>query len=201
VIAQHSVTANIELPVLERVSRHTWLSDAAAAEVTREQVAQLRIKTASASAVVNTLSGGNQQKVVVGKWLATTPAILVLDEPTAGVDIGAKSEIVRLVRELARAGRAVLLISSEMPVLLAACDRIVVMSEGRIVRDIARMNSIPLRTRALTKARGFAMRSVSFSWRFRPERRWRHSRAQASFASPATTGESKTEAEAKGGSR
>jgi ribose transport system ATP-binding protein len=70
--------------------------------------------------------------------LATTPAILVLDEPTAGIDIGAKSEIVRLVRELARAGRAILIISSEMPVLLAACDRIVVMSEGRIVKDIAR---------------------------------------------------------------
>ncbi|HZZ60629.1 MAG TPA: sugar ABC transporter ATP-binding protein [Roseiarcus sp.] len=138
VIAQHSVGANIVLPVLERVSRHSWVSDAAAAEVTREQIAQLRIKTASAGAAVNTLSGGNQQKVVVGKWLAATPAILVLDEPTAGIDIGAKSEIVRLVRQLARAGRAILLISSEMPVLLAACDRIVVMSEGRIVKNIAR---------------------------------------------------------------
>ena len=138
VIAQHSVGANIVLPVLERVSRHSWVSDASAAEVTREQIAQLRIKTASAGAAVNTLSGGNQQKVVVGKWLATTPAILVLDEPTAGIDIGAKSEIVRLVRELARAGCAILIISSEMPVLLAACDRIVVMSEGRIVKDIAR---------------------------------------------------------------
>jgi ribose transport system ATP-binding protein len=138
VIAQHSVSANIVLSVLERVSRHSWVSDAAASEVTNEQIAQLRIKTASAGAAVNTLSGGNQQKVVVGKWLATTPDILVLDEPTAGVDIGAKSEIVRLVRELARSGRAILLISSETPVLLAACDRIVVMSEGRIVKEIAR---------------------------------------------------------------
>jgi ribose transport system ATP-binding protein len=137
-IVQHSVGANIVLPVLERVSRYTWVWDTAAAEIIREQIAQLRIKTASAGAAVNTLSGGNQQKVVVGKWLATTPAILVLDEPTAGIDIGAKSEIVRLVRELARAGRAILIISSEMPVLLAACDRIVVMSEGRIVKDIAR---------------------------------------------------------------
>jgi len=144
VIAQHSVAANIVLPVLERVSRYSWMSDAAAAEATREQIAQLRIKTASADAAVNTLSGGNQQKVVVGKWLARTPAILVLDEPTAGVDIGAKSEIVRLVRELARAGRAILLISSETPVLLAACDRIVVMSEGRIVKDIARHQLDPV---------------------------------------------------------
>ena len=138
VIAQHSVGANIVLPVLDRVSRYAWVSDSAAAEAAREQITRLRIKTASAGAAVNTLSGGNQQKVVVGKWLATTPEILVLDEPTAGVDIGAKSEIVRLVRELARAGRAILLISSETPVLLAACDRIVVMSEGRIVKDIAR---------------------------------------------------------------
>jgi ribose transport system ATP-binding protein len=137
-IAQHSVGANIVLSVLDRVARHAWVSDAAAAEVTREQIERLRIKTASAGAAVNTLSGGNQQKVVVGKWLATTPDILVLDEPTAGVDIGAKSEIVRLIRELARSGRAILLISSETPVLLAACDRIVVMSEGRIVKDIAR---------------------------------------------------------------
>jgi ribose transport system ATP-binding protein len=144
VIAQHSVGANIELPVLERVSRHSWVSDAAAAKVSGEQIAQLRIKTASAAAAVNTLSGGNQQKVVVGKWLATKPDILVLDEPTAGVDIGAKSEIVRLVRELARAGRAILLISSETPVLLAACDRIVVMSEGRIVKEIARRELDPL---------------------------------------------------------
>jgi ribose transport system ATP-binding protein len=138
VIAQHSVGSNIVLPVLERVSRHGWVSEAAAAEVSREQIAQLRIKTASAEAAVNTLSGGNQQKVVVGKWLATNPGVLILDEPTSGVDIGAKSEIVRLVRELARAGHAILLISSEMPVMLAACDRILVMSDGRIVNEIAR---------------------------------------------------------------
>ena len=137
-IAEHSVSANIVLSVLDRVARHGWVSEAAAAEVTREQIERLRIKTASAGAAVNTLSGGNQQKVVVGKWLAATPDILVLDEPAAGVDIGAKSEIVRLIRELARAGCAILLISSETPVLLAACDRIVVMSEGRIVKEIAR---------------------------------------------------------------
>ena len=142
-IAQHSVGANIVLSVLDRVARRAWVSEAAAAEVTREQIERLRIKTASAGAAVDTLSGGNQQKVVVGKWLAATPDILVLDEPTAGVDIGAKSEIVRLVRELARSGRAILLISSETPVLLAACDRIVVMSEGRIVKDIARRELDP----------------------------------------------------------
>jgi len=143
VIAQHSVGANITLPVLDRISRYAWVSDSRAAEVSREQMAQLRIKAESADTIVNTLSGGNQQKVVVAKWLATTPSILVLDEPTAGIDIGSKSEIVGLIRELARGGCAILLISSEMPVLLAACDRIVVMSEGRIVREIPRRQLVP----------------------------------------------------------
>ena len=108
-----------------------------------EQISQLRIKAESAETTVNTLSGGNQQKVVVAKWLATTPSVLVLDEPTAGVDIGSKSEIVVLIRELARSGRAILLISSEMSVLLAACDRIAVMSDGRIVREIPRRQLDP----------------------------------------------------------
>ncbi len=143
VIAQHSVGSNITLPVLDRISRYAWVSDSAAAEVSREQMAQLRIKAASADTSVNTLSGGNQQKVVVAKWLATTPSILVLDEPAAGIDIGSKSEIVALIRQLARNGRAILLISSEMSVLLAACDRIVVMSEGRIVSDFPRRQLDP----------------------------------------------------------
>lgn len=138
VIAQHSVGSNITLPVLDRISRYAWVSDARAAELTREQITLLRIKAELADTFVNTLSGGNQQKVVVAKWLAMTPSILVLDEPAAGIDIGSKSEIVRLIRQLARNGCAILLISSEMPVLLASCDRIVVMSDGHIVSDIPR---------------------------------------------------------------
>ena len=138
VIAQHSVGSNITLPVLDRISRYAWVSDARAAEVTREQITLLRIKAELADTFVNTLSGGNQQKVVVAKWLAMMPSILVLDEPAAGIDIGSKSEIVGLIRQLARNGCAILLISSEMPVLLASCDRIVVMSDGHIVSDIPR---------------------------------------------------------------
>ena len=76
--------------------------------------------------------------MVIGKWLATDPDILVLDEPTAGIDIGSKSEIIRLVRELAASGKAILFISSELSELLAACDRILVMSEGRMCADIPR---------------------------------------------------------------
>ena len=143
VVAQHSVGSNITLPVLDRISRYSWVSESRAAEVSRDQITQLRIKAASAATPVSTLSGGNQQKVVVAKWLATMPSILVLDEPTAGIDIGSKSEIAGLIRRLAREGRAILLISSETSVLLAACDRIVVMSDGRIVRQMPRRQLDP----------------------------------------------------------
>ena len=144
VIAQHSVGSNITLPVLDRISRFGWVSDLAAAEISRDQIGRLQIKAPSAATAVSTLSGGNQQKVVVAKWLATSPRILVLDEPTAGVDIGSKSEIVRLVRQLAREKRAILLISSEMSVLLAACDRIVVMSDGRVIKEMERRELDPV---------------------------------------------------------
>jgi ribose transport system ATP-binding protein len=87
---------------------------------------------------MRTLSGGNAQKVVIAKWLASEPDVLILDEPTAGIDIGSKSEIVTLIRNLAKSGKAILVLSSELQELLAACDRILVMSEGRIVRDIPR---------------------------------------------------------------
>lgn len=137
-IAEHSVLSNVTLAVLDRLSSGPFLSNDKARQVTEEQIAALRIKTASRDSAVRTLSGGNQQKVVLGKWLATMPDILVLDEPTAGIDIGSKSEIIQLVRELAKAGKAIIMISSELSEMLSACDRIVVMSDGRIADDIAR---------------------------------------------------------------
>jgi ribose transport system ATP-binding protein len=87
---------------------------------------------------VRNLSGGNAQKVVIAKWLAANPDVLVLDEPTAGIDIGSKAEIVTLIRDLARQGKGILVLSSELQELLAACDRILIMSDGRISREIAR---------------------------------------------------------------
>jgi ribose transport system ATP-binding protein len=138
VVVDHSVASNIHLPVLDRLSRWSWISNARAARLANEQIAHLRIKTASPDSAVRTLSGGNQQKVVLAKGLAATPEILILDEPTAGIDIGSKAEIIALIRDLARQGKAILLISSELSELLAASDRILVMSEGRIVRDIPR---------------------------------------------------------------
>jgi ribose transport system ATP-binding protein len=101
-------------------------------------IQRLSIKTASRDHAVSTLSGGNQQKVVIGKWLATAPDILLLDEPTAGIDIGSKSEIIRLVRDLAAQGKGVIMISSELSELLTACDRILVMADGRAHQMIDR---------------------------------------------------------------
>ena len=92
----------------------------------------LRIKTPNVNTGVNTLSGGNQQKVVVGKWLFTDPELLILDEPTRGIDVGAKYEIYQIINELADAGKAVMVISSELPELLGICDRIYTLCEGAI---------------------------------------------------------------------
>ncbi|MGZ2385430.1 sugar ABC transporter ATP-binding protein [Rhizobium brockwellii] len=138
VIPAHSVASNMTLAVLDRISTAGFVDAKKVRSVTDRMISRLSVKTASRDHAVSTLSGGNQQKVVIGKWLATDPDILVLDEPTAGIDIGSKSEIIRLVRELAAAGKAILFISSELSELLTACDRILVMSEGRMFADIPR---------------------------------------------------------------
>jgi ABC-type sugar transport system ATPase subunit len=96
-----------------------------------------RIKAAGVEAPPDSLSGGNQQKVVLAKWLATTPRVLLLDEPTKGVDVGAKFEIHEIIRRLAAQGLACLVVSSDLPEVLALCDRIVVMREGRVQGEIA----------------------------------------------------------------
>ena len=117
------------------------MSSARASAAADRQIEGLRIKTSSRDAAVRTLSGGNQQKVVIGKWLNAEPDIFVLDEPTGGVDIGSKAEIIALVRDLAARGKAVLVISSELSELLTASDRILVMSDGRIASESARTPS------------------------------------------------------------
>ena len=101
-------------------------------------IAAMRIKTPSDRQVVQFLSGGNQQKVVLGKWLAIRPRVLLLDEPTRGIDVGAKQEIYRLMEELARQGVAILFVSSEMEEVLGLSDRVLVMHEGRITGELAR---------------------------------------------------------------
>ena len=100
-------------------------------------MARLGVKAASPSVAVGTLSGGNQQKVSLAKWLAIGPRVILLDEPTRGVDVGAKAEIYALIRQMAADGAAVLAISSELPELLQICDRIAVVAQGRVVDTVA----------------------------------------------------------------
>jgi ribose transport system ATP-binding protein len=130
-VLQHSIEANIELPILRRLG--AIFIDAAKSRSTADRlIERLSIKTAGRQALANSLSGGNQQKIVLAKWLATEPQILILDEPTAGIDIGSKGEVLRLVRELAAEGKSIIFISSELTELLAVSDRIAVMSGGSI---------------------------------------------------------------------
>ncbi|MCA3448785.1 MAG: sugar ABC transporter ATP-binding protein [Rhodobacter sp.] len=131
IIPAHSVADNMVMSVIGRIAPRGLVDRARVRDIAEDMIARLSIKTASRDHAVSTLSGGNQQKVVIGKWLATEPEILILDEPTAGIDIGSKSEIIRLVRELAQAGKGVIVISSELSELLTACDRILVMADGR----------------------------------------------------------------------
>jgi ABC-type sugar transport system ATPase subunit len=127
-----SVRENLTMAIHGAVKRwRTFLSRAKENAVTDEFVKALRIKVSSREHAVNNLSGGNQQKVVIAKWLATKPRILVLDEPTRGIDVAAKAEVHRIVAELADRGVAILLISSELPEILALSDRVLVMHEGR----------------------------------------------------------------------
>jgi L-arabinose transport system ATP-binding protein len=133
-----SVADNITLCVPGRVSRFGFFSRAAEQRVAGEQSERMRIKTPSLDQLVSKLSGGNQQKVVLGRWLARAPRVLILDEPTRGIDVGAKAEIYRLIAQLAGEGIAILVISSELPELIGLSDRILVMAAGRIVGEVPR---------------------------------------------------------------
>jgi len=109
-----------------------WLSDRRMKKDTDSQIKAMRIKTPGKSAKIRTLSGGNQQKVIIGRWLLTEPDILLLDEPTRGIDVGAKYEIYQLIINLAASGKSVIMVSSEMPELLGITNRILVMSNGSV---------------------------------------------------------------------
>ena len=131
-VLSNSIKFNLTISVLEQFIKGCFVNRKKEMELIDEYVNKLSIKMASAEQLVQYLSGGNQQKVVVSKWLATKPDILILDEPTRGIDIGAKTEIYHLIVEMAKAGVAVLLISSEMEEIMNLSTRIVVMYEGRI---------------------------------------------------------------------
>jgi ABC-type sugar transport system ATPase subunit len=132
---------NTSLPTLPRLSRFGWLHLARERQIASEYFTRLRVRTPSVDTVVAGLSGGNQQKIVLAKWLAAHSDVLILDEPTRGVDVGAKAEIHALIGELASQGTAILLISSELPEVLSLSERILVLREGRLVGEVQRADA------------------------------------------------------------
>jgi ribose transport system ATP-binding protein len=137
-VLDHSVTENLTLPLLDELTTSRFLSKKKILAKSKEIIDKFDIKLAYPGIAVGSLSGGNQQKVVIGKWLGTNPEILLMDEPTAGVDIGTKSEILDFVRKIADSGKSVILISSELPELLSVSDRILVLKDGRISKSLNR---------------------------------------------------------------
>lgn len=124
--------------MLGRLRRFRFVRRAAEKKVAQEYVDRLRVRTPSIEHEVRKLSGGNQQKVVLARWLARKPKVLILDEPTRGIDVGAKAEIYQIIADLAEEGVALLVISSELPELLGLADRVVVMQGGRITGELDR---------------------------------------------------------------
>ncbi len=135
-ILDHSVLANFELTALDRFGKGPFVAGRAARKRAAGLVERLGIKLSNLNQPASSLSGGNQQKVVIAKALATDPKVLLLDEPTRGIDIGAKSEIHHFIRELVDEGMAVVMVTSVLPELLQASDRIMVMKAGRTVAEI-----------------------------------------------------------------
>ncbi len=136
-----SVRINVTLPILSRVTRFGVLQSQAEDEIVEQATERLSIVMASADQEAQYLSGGNQQKVVLAKWLETNPTVVILDEPTRGVDVGAKFEIYKLMRLLNDRGIAIVMISSELPEVIGMSDRILVMNDGRIVGEMTQMEA------------------------------------------------------------
>ena len=137
-VLDHSVRENLLLPLLDQIRRGPLLNAGEGKNLSNSLIKKFAVKVAHPNKPVRLLSGGNQQKVVLAKWLGTDPDVLILDEPTAGVDIGTKSEILDMIRDLANAGKAVIVISSEYPELLAVSDRVLVLRDGSVTRDLKR---------------------------------------------------------------
>lgn len=141
-IVDKSVEENTVIATLEKFTKGFFIDKAKTKDISKKYVEELRTKTPNVNQLVKKLSGGNQQKVVIAKWLVNDCDILIFDEPTRGIDVGAKSEIYNLMEELAKAGKSIIMISSELPEVLRMSDRVVVMCEGRVtgVLDISEAN-------------------------------------------------------------
>jgi rhamnose transport system ATP-binding protein len=153
VILEMPVSANTTLAILPTLSRSGFLDSKSERIIAAGYAARLGVKTPSLFAPVGNLSGGNQQKVALGRWLATDPAVIILDEPTQGIDVGAKAEIHRLMGDLAERGLGIIMISSELPEILGMSDRIAVMHEGTIVGVLDRAEATQQRILELALGR------------------------------------------------
>lgn len=137
-VLSRSIGENISLPLLKEYSPRFLMRKYQEAKDWKKQMEQLRIKANSTSVLVSNLSGGNQQKVILGRWLLTNPKILLLDEPTRGIDVGAKAEIYGIMTKLVEEGMSIIVISSELPELIGISDRIITLCEGRLTGEFAR---------------------------------------------------------------
>jgi rhamnose transport system ATP-binding protein len=137
-VLEMSIADNVTLPILSRFARLGWLDQGRALVQAKESAQQLEVKMTGVDQRAQQLSGGNQQKVVLAKWLGTKPRVLILDEPTRGIDVGTKAAVHRLMSNLAAEGIAILMISSELPEILGMSDRVLVMREGRLTAEFSR---------------------------------------------------------------
>jgi ABC-type sugar transport system ATPase subunit len=130
------ILENVMMAIFDKVSSFGVIRRRIEKDETSKSIADLSVKCASPAQRVRALSGGNQQKVVLGKWLATTPSILIMDEPTRGIDVGSKSQIYDIIHALADAGKGIILISSELPEVLELSDRIIVFAAGATIAEL-----------------------------------------------------------------
>jgi rhamnose transport system ATP-binding protein len=142
-VTDASVARNIAGVIRGGLSRFGLLTGGDEGRAARPWAEKLEVKTSALDMTAATMSGGNQQKVVIAKWLATDPRLLIIDEPTRGIDVGTKAEVHRLLSELAGQGMAILMISSELPEVLGMADRVLVLCEGRLTADIPRDQATP----------------------------------------------------------
>ncbi|HST86553.1 MAG TPA: ATP-binding cassette domain-containing protein, partial [Kineosporiaceae bacterium] len=147
-----SVRDNMSMAALPKYSPQGLLRREAIDDACEDQRRRLALKTPSLNQLIQNLSGGNQQKVLLSRWLLTLPDVLMIDEPTRGIDVGAKSEIHRLMSELAKQGKAIVMVSSEMPEILGMSDRVLVMCEGRITGEVLRAEATQERILQLATA-------------------------------------------------
>jgi ribose transport system ATP-binding protein len=137
-VLMHTLKNNMLIALFRQVCGIFFIDENKIKKTVGQSITELNIKTNNMDATISNLSGGNQQKVVIAKWLKNNPKLLLLDEPTAGIDIGAKGEIIKIIEDYASAGNSVIVVSSEIPELMAMCDRILVMVDGKLTEELSR---------------------------------------------------------------